>query len=142
MATGAIIASAIPNPLISTPLILGFHYLEDFAIHWDAGTGLSSGRKQKSTTIKHGLIDLAFGFLFVYMFFQKDTHQLNFVAWYGAFVALIPDFLEAPKNFFTEPKFLRPFNRFHDLFHNSTPNMILGLTPQLILLFVIVILQA
>jgi len=137
-ATGAIIASKIPNPYISIPLVLASHYLEDYIVHWDCGTGLSKGIKKKSEALVQEFFELGLSLLFIYLFFQKGSTQLNYPVWIGAFVALIPDFLEAPRNFLKwEPSFLKPFNNFHGKFHNSTPNMILGLTPQLVLLFVI-----
>lgn len=137
-ATGAFIGSKFTNPLISTPLVLGSHYLEDYIIHWDCGTGLSKGVKKKTDAILQELFELGLSFIFIYIFFQAGHEGVNYGAWFGAFVSLIPDFLEAPRNFLNwEPSFLRPFNEFHGKFHNSTPNMIVGLTPQLVLLFVI-----
>ena len=137
-ATGAFIAAKIPNPLISIPLILASHYLEDYIVHWDVGTGLSKGLKKKSDAFKHEIVDLIISFLFIYFLFQANQTTINYQVWMGAFVSLIPDFVEAPKNFFKwEPKWLKPFNDFHGNFHNSTPNIIKGLTPQIILLILI-----
>ncbi len=141
-ATGAFIATAVPNPLISTPLILASHYLEDYILHWDVGTGLSAGTRTRSDAIKYEFIDLLITIIFVYLIFQLDSSTLNLHAWYGAFVALVPDFLEAPRNFLgKEPAWLKPLNRFHNRFHHSTPNILLGLTPQILLLIAIVALS-
>ena len=137
-ATGAYLATQIPNPVISIPLILASHYLQDFILHWDVGTGLSRGLKKPSTAFKHEIIDLLLSFAFIYMVFQHNLDTINFQAWIGAFISLIPDFIEAPKNFFEfEPKLIRPLNKFHHQFHNSTPNTLVGLTPQVILLIFI-----
>src|SRR5690554_6365101 len=98
-ATGALIATKIPNPLISVPLILASHYLQDAILHWDVGTGLSNGTRKKKDAFNYELIDLALSFIFIYFFFQQPSSTLNYSAWLGAFVSLIPDFLEAPRNF-------------------------------------------
>jgi len=139
-ATGALIATKISNPLISLPLILASHYIEDSILHWDAGTGLSSGVKTPSDAFKHEIIDMALSIIFILLIFQLPHSQLNLNAWLGAFVSLIPDFLEAPRNFLKqEPTWLRPINRFHAKFHHSTSNVFVGLLPQLILLIIVVI---
>jgi hypothetical protein len=140
-ATGAFIATVIPNPLISTPLIIASHYIEDMIPHWDVGTGLSSGKKKKSDAFKHEVIDMAVSLIFVYLIFQLKHTQVNFAAWYGAFVALIPDFLEAPKNFWgLDIPLIRPLNRFHHKVHHSIPRVVSGLIPQFIVLIVIALL--
>jgi hypothetical protein len=46
--TGALIASKIPNPFISFPIILASHFLEDRIPHWDVGQGLTEGKKKKA----------------------------------------------------------------------------------------------
>lgn len=135
---GALIATRLPNPIVSVPLILCSHYILDYVIHWDCGTGLSSGRKTIKTALQHEFVDLIATAVFIYMIFEPGSAGINYQAWFGAFVGLVPDFMEAPRNFFKwEPAFLKPFNRFHHSFHHSTPNMIVGLTPQLVLLFFI-----
>jgi hypothetical protein len=74
----------------------------------------------------------------VYFFWQQGQTTLHINAWMGAFVGLVPDFIEAPRNFLKmEPWFLKPLNQFHHNFHHSTPNMLIGLTPQILLLLVI-----
>lgn len=139
--TGAYIATTIQNPVISFPIILASHYIEDFIIHWDAGTGLSSGKKKPLHAFQHEIIDLIVSFVLVFVLFQSHTPQINYLAWYGAIVSLIPDFLEAPKNFFKwEPAMLKPFNAFHSKFHNSTKNILIGLTPQLLIILLIIFL--
>ena len=60
----------------------------------------------------------------------------------GAFIGLLPDFMEAPRNFLKwEPFFLKPFNNFHNMFHHSVPNIAMGLTPQLVLIAAIWLLR-
>ena len=138
-ASGALIATKVSNPILSVPLILASHYLQDYILHWDLGTGLTGGKKSKWLALAQEItIDMTLAALFLHYFFPGDTLPIDQTAAFGAFVSLIPDFIEAPKNFLSwEPKIIRPFNKFHHGFHNSTTNMIVGLTPQLILLFVV-----
>jgi hypothetical protein len=78
----------------------------------------------------------------VYYFWKDSSLLINSYAFMGAFVGLVPDFLEAPRNFLKwEPKFLKPINTFHGKFHHSTPNKLLGLTPQVILVILIYLLK-
>lgn len=144
--TGAFIAVKIGNPYLSIPLILLSHYLEDAVPHWDAGTGLSTGKKTRAMAIKHGLIDLALAGIFVFIFFSshitlpldpKSSFLISAPLW-GAFFGLLPDFLESPRNFLKyEPWFLKPLNKFHHSFHHSIPRMIDGLFPQILLLILL-----
>lgn len=142
--TGAFIATQLPSPILNVPLIFASHYLEDWIPHWDVGTGLSTGRRKRSTAIILELFDLAFTFGLVYLFWGYGQSNLNafWLACFGAFVALLPDFMEAPRNFLKwEPWFLKPFNNFHHMWHHSTPNMVLGLAPQIVTIAVIYLLK-
>ena len=131
--TGALIATKIPNPLLSTPLILASHYIEDWILHWDFGTGLSSGKRRKSTAIVLECCDLCVTAILVYWWFQHGSEIPNWQAWYGTFIGLLPDFLEAPRNFFKfNPLWLKPLNDFHHGFHHSTSNILIGLLPQIL----------
>jgi len=143
-ATGAFIAVKIGNPALAIPLILLSHYLEDAVPHWDAGTGLGNGSKTREKAIKHGIIDLILAGIIVLVFYPPNfsllTSPLSLItpAIWGAFVGLIPDFLEAPRNFLKyEPIFLKPLNKFHHIFHHSIPRAIDGLAPQVLLLIIL-----
>lgn len=151
--TGAFIASRVSNPLLAAPLILGSHYLEDWIPHWDLGTGLGNGSRKRSTAFLLEFFDLGLAGLLIYLFWGfgevgnfhtllgGDLQSLTLILndpfwhiWLGAFVSLIPDFLEAPRNFLKwEPKFLKPINEFHSKFHTSIPHLWVGLLPQMIL---------
>jgi len=139
--TGAFIASKLPSPLLFVPLIFLSHYLEDWIPHWDVGTGLSNGKRSRRDAVLLELGELAITFALVYWFFQYGSTSLNSMAWVGAFTGLIPDFLEAPRNFLKwEPGFIKPLNTVHAMFHHSTPNIVFGLTPQfLVILFIAVL---
>ena len=140
--TGAFIASKFPHPLIAIPLIFASHYLEDWIPHWDVGTGLSSGKRKRTSAILLELGELAITFALIYFFFQSGKSELNTAAWFGAFVGLIPDFLEAPRNFLKwEPSFIKPLNQLHAHFHHSTPNMLFGLMPQAVVVVAVWLLR-
>jgi hypothetical protein len=140
--TGAFIASQLPHPALYIPLAMSMHYLQDWIPHWDVGTGLSSGKRKRSTAIKLELVDLTITGALIYWFWQSNSPTLQYHIWLGAFFGLLPDFLEAPRNFLHwEPRFLKPFNDFHHSFHHSIPNMALGLAPQVVVVAVIWLLK-
>ena len=142
-ATGAVIATHLSAP-IAIPLILASHYALDAVAHHDAGTGLSSGKKTRKTAFILGIIDLILAAIVVLLMYQPTfplyllPFHLNEPSIWGAFVGLLPDFLESPRNFLKyEPSWLRPLNRFHASFHHSTPDILAGLAPQVILLTIL-----
>lgn len=140
-ATGAVLATQITNPLLSVPLILTSHYALDAIAHYDAGTGLSSGKKTRKTALFLGILDLILAgglVLTLYPYLGFRIWDLGFWSQapvWGALLGLLPDFLEAPRNFLRyEPSWLKPINRFHASFHHSIPSIPAGLAPQIILL--------
>lgn len=131
--TGAYVASKLPNPLIFIPLAFAFHYLEDWIPHWDVGTGLSKGTRKRSTAILLEFVDLALTAALIYLFWQNADPATMTNIWIGALAGLMPDFMEAPRNFLKwEPALIKPLNNLHGYFHFSTPNMLVGLLPQVI----------
>lgn len=138
-AAGSYIAATFPDPLLAVPLILLSHYLADAVPHWDTGTGLSKGTKTKRQAFLHEISDLMLTAIVVMLLYPPHL-PLSFSSflitpYLGAFLALVPDFLEAPRNFLgKEPWFLRAVNRFHHSFHHSIPRIFAGLAPQIILL--------
>lgn len=142
VATGAFIASKVTNPILAIPLILASHYIEDWIPHWDVGTGLSTGKRKRKDAIRMELVELAISFGIVYLFWHAGSDQFPWFIYLGGFVGLIPDFLEAPRNFWKwEPAWLKPLNNFHGMFHHSTPNKVIGLLPQVVLLICIYLLK-
>lgn len=133
--TGAFIAVNIGNPYLAIPLILLSHYLEDAVPHWDVGTGMGKGIKSPGLALRHEVVDIILAGLLVFAFYPHSlSFSLTAPIW-GAFFGLLPDFLEAPRNFFKwEPAWLKPLNEFHHSFHHSIPRILDGLTPQVILL--------
>lgn len=136
--TGAFVASQLPNPLIYVPVTIGLHYLQDWIPHWDVGTGLSNGKRKRSTAILLELVDLAISAWLVYLVFHYAPSDTQIHIWLGALTGILPDLIEAPRNFLKwEPFFLKPLNELHGMFHHSTPNMALGLIPQIVVVAVI-----
>ena len=141
-ATGAFIAAKLPYPALYIPLVLASHYLEDWIPHWDVGTGLTNGTRTRRTAFILELFDFAAAFALVYFLWQNGQSEPNIHAWAGAFVSLVPDYFEAPRNFLkTEPAFFKPINKFHSKFHQSIPNIAVGLAPQILLLGIIWLLR-
>jgi len=135
--TGALVATTL-HPVLVIPVIFATHYLEDWIPHWDVGTGLSTGKRKRSTAIVLEFVELGITGALLYWFFQAGQSEVNYAAWLGGFVGLIPDFLEAPRNFLKwEPKIFKPLNDLHQAFHHSTPNMMVGLAPQVLLWWII-----
>lgn len=138
--TGAFLAAKLTNPVLFVPLTLASHYLEDWIPHWDVGTGLSTGKRKRHTAIL-----LEFGDLFImvvliaaFAWFANIPWQHWWLLAAGAFIGLLPDFMEAPRNFLKwEPSFLKPFNNFHGRWHHSTPHMLFGLLPQFVVIALI-----
>lgn len=140
--TGAFIASKIPNPLISIPLVLASHYFEDYIPHWDVGQGLSKGKKDKKIAFYQELfLDFPLSIAIVFIFFQYGR-PFSPLPWLGWFVGLVPDFIEFPRNFLKwEPGFIKPLNHFHGKFHNSIPAKLPGILPQIAILIAIYLLR-
>ncbi len=137
-ATGAFIAQQLPYPEIYLPLTLFSHYLQDWIPHWDVGTGLSNGSRKISTAFWLEWLDLAAAVALVFFIWQAGQVEFQLHVWLAAFVSLLPDFFEAPKNFLHwRPALLKPFNKFHHYFHGSIPNIWLGLASQLATLVLI-----
>jgi len=144
--TGAFIASKIPYPVVYIPMSVGMHYLCDWIPHWDMGTGLSTGKRKRSTAIILELFELGVTAVLIYYFFiahlgigffnisgyLNSPQALHILV--GALFGIMPDLIEAPRNFLKwEPWFIKPLNKLHGSFHHSTPNMVVGLLPQIIL---------
>lgn len=133
--TGAFVASKLLHPGLYVPVALGLHYLEDWIPHWDVGTGLSNGKRTRRAAILLELVDLAVTVGLIYLFWGVSGVGVSWHIWLGAFVGLLPDFIEFPRNFFNyEPGFIKTLNKFHGKFHHSIPNVVKGLVPQILLI--------
>lgn len=140
--TGAFIASKIPNPLISIPLIIASHFLEDRIPHWDVGQGLTSQKKsKKSAFLQELFFDFPLSVLIVYLFFQMGK-PFDLTVWVGWFFGLLPDFIEFPYLFLdNRSPLMKKFAAFHKWCHVSTPNKLWGLAPQFLVLLLILLLK-
>lgn len=140
-ATGALIATKIHNPLISIPLVIASHFLEDKFPHWDVGQGITKKHKsKKSAFIQELIFDFPASIIYVYFVFQHQL-PLNYYVWLGWFFGLLPDFIEFPRLFLgLKHPLLEKFSQLHKKFHHSIPDVFWGLTPQILLLLVITLL--
>ena len=140
--TGALIATKIPNPLISVPLIVLAHLLEDRIPHWDVGTGMGKKKEKSAAFYQELFFDFPGSILLVYFLFQSGQAQINWLAWLGWFVGLLPDFLDFPV-VFLKIRFplLDYLNRIHKHFHRSTSNVVWGLLPQIIVIALVYLLR-
>lgn len=141
--TGALLAVALQNPIIAAPACMALHFLEDYVPHWDVGTGIT---KKKKTKLRSFLEELFFDFPLsiglVYLFFQHGHQGFNTLAWLGWFFALLPDFIEFPRLFLNQRnKPLEIFHSLHKAVHRSTPDVFVGLTPQIVLIAIVYILS-
>lgn len=136
--TGAFIASQLPHPAIYLPSAVGAHYLEDWIPHWDFGTGLSTGKRSIKTALILEMMELVVAVGMVYWFFQAGHQQIQWHIWLGALAGIFPDLIDAPKNFLKlRLRFLDGLTDFHHLFHHSTPHVIFGLIPQILVVIAI-----
>lgn len=144
--TGALIAVKVTNPILAIPLILASHFLLDAIPHWDAGTGLTSKLITPRQAMLQEIPDLILAVMIIFalypssfFLFSNSTLNLqNTAPLWGGFLAILPDFLEAPRNFLHyEPNLLKPLNRFHHSFHHSLPSKLIGLLPQFLVLWLI-----
>lgn len=141
-ATGSLIASKIPNPYISIPLILLSHYIEDRIPHWDVGQGLSSKKKtRKSAFLQELFFDFPLSILVVFLIFQAGR-PLDWRPWLGWFIGLLPDFLEFPYLFLNMKFFpIAQHAKLHSLVHRSTKNKLWGLLPQILVILLVILLK-
>jgi hypothetical protein len=140
--TGAFIASKLPHPLVYAPTAVASHYLADWIPHWDFGTGLSSGKRKKSTALTLEVFELIISVVLIYYFFQKGSDSIQWHIWLGALFGILPDLLDAPRNFLKlRLRILDPVYKLHHFFHHSTPHILFGLTPQVIVVILIYFLR-
>ena len=140
--TGALIAQKIPNPLISIPLIIASHFIEDRIPHWDVGQGLGKKTKTKRDAFLQELfIDFPLSIIVVFLFFQLG-HPFDWRVWMGWFMGLFPDFLEFPFLFLNQ-RFtpIRQIAKFHEYVHRSTPDKVKGLLPQFLVIIAVYLLR-
>jgi len=122
---GIVIATAIPNPLLSLPLAFLSHFGVDMLPHWNWEP---DARPLSLLGIVLDLILLEI--LTCYLAFQSPL-KWNLVA--GAFFAILPDLLEAPYIFFgINNKMINKLCNFQRRIQNRAP-VLPGIITQLLL---------
>ena len=144
--TGAYLGTVCPQPLVYVPAAVALHFLEDAVPHWDVGTGMHSGKRQKLTAFLLELIDLGLMVGVVFWLFQKTIPsswaEVNWPAWIGALAGISVDLVEFPNSFFGwQPALLRPMMKLHDRLHNSAGSVFWGLLPQVLVLGAVIYLS-
>lgn len=135
IAAGTAVASLLPHPAIFIPTAFALHFVGDALPHWDCGVGLENKTKSKKAAVLQELLELSLSVLFVWVTYMHSDISTLYLFLAGI-AAILPDLIAAPANFLhIKISLLNPINKFHDKFHSSTSNMIIGLTPQLIFLF-------
>lgn len=137
----ALIVTKIPNPYISLPLVIVFHYLLDLIPHWDTGTGLTTGKKTKKRALILTAVDIIIAVVSVFYFFQF-SRPFSPLLWIGVILGIMPDILEFPALFF---KF-RPFpinvlEKFHSQIMHTSGKMPWGLILQIPLIISFILLR-
>jgi hypothetical protein len=91
LVSGAIVA-AIPDPLVSLPLVFASHFIMDAVPHWDFGTNWRD--RSKSETGLIAILDTIVGFTVTYFVFggKVELPLLMLAMTLGN----LPDWLEAP----------------------------------------------
>lgn len=140
--TGAFLASQLPHPFIYIPGAVAAHYLEDWIPHWDFGTGLSTGKRSIITALFLEILELVVAFGLLYWFFQAGHSEIRWHIWLGALAGILPDLIDAPKNFLKlDLPFIKPLTDLHHFFHHSTPHVFFGLVPQILVVIAVYVLK-
>ncbi|MCL2110386.1 hypothetical protein FWH30_02285 [Microgenomates group bacterium] len=144
--TGAYLGSLFPQaPYIYLPAAFILHFVEDAIPHWDFGTGMRSGKRHKLTTILLEIFELFLLAVIIFFLWQKSLptspSQIYWPVWLGAFSGILMDILEAPRNFLHQglPS-LGPISWIHKKVHTSTPHILWGAIPQLLIISAIIFL--
>ena len=137
--TGFSLVYLFPNPFIYIPLCLLSHYGLDAIPHYDLGSNLKTYKKRKKTTLSFVFFDVFFALMgiIILSFFTKNRINLYF----GAFLGILPDILDAPFNFFNKKyKFLNTLHLIHGKYHRNSKNILCGILTQVIIFAIALIL--
>lgn len=134
---GASIAALVPNPALSLPLAFASHYVFDKLPHWDPMTNKAD--KSKDLILKETVLDVLIGYFLVGIIFVLILNTANpTLVFLSAFVAQLPDWLEAPYSLFKMK--VSPFYEdyrvqkyVHDLWFNSRMQAPGGILTQVII---------
>ena len=139
---GAFVATKIQQPAAAVPIILGLHYLGDWVPHWDIGTGLTNGKRRRLHAFVFEIGDLVIMFTLLALFWQWGQDKIMWPVYWGAIVGIFPDLMLAPRTFLKwEPKWMKPLSEFHKAIHHSTPQIIFGILPQVLLILLVYLLK-
>lgn len=102
--TGAVIAYNIHNPVIALPLALASHFVTDFLPHWNFDLDKAKNAKGllRGKIVYHIFVDSFLGLVLGLLVAAKTLPDVSrtVVIIAGAFLAVLPDLIEAPLYFF------------------------------------------
>lgn len=137
-AVGAAIATKIPNPIISIPLVLASHFLLDRVPHWNPHSYTETqkyGRITKKTTIfsiADVAVALGIGFWFAGRVMPNWQHALVILV--VTFFSVLPDVAKAPYFLLAKRKgILKRYVDFERSLQVET-NFVVGMSVQLIVI--------
>ncbi len=159
LATHIVVGAAGAKIFATNPIqgfIIGWlsHYILDFIIHWDYPLSVTKTKKVQFPEgnpflnkeilidVSKVIVDALLGFIIVYLFLRDGVQFFNPILFAGALGGTIPDFLQflyAIRNI----KLVGVFQKFHNFMHaqrDFSTRPILGISIQLILIFVILVL--
>lgn len=138
VALGAVIAKAIPNPLISVPLSFASHFILDMTPHWNPhlNTEIKKYGKLTNRTIYTIIIDLVLSVgltsFLAYKALPNQNFALNILL--CSFSSILPDVVEGPYFLFGyRNKFLDIWMKFQKSIQVDA-NVFWGILTQIILL--------
>ena len=137
-AVGAIIATKIPNPLISLPLAFLSHFLLDFIPHWNPSLYTETKkigwptRKSNLIVLIDVILSLILGFSIAFHFCSNV--RCTIIILLACFMAVLPDVIEGPYFYLNlKTKLLEKLIKFqHE--HQANARLIPGLLTQVAIL--------
>lgn len=133
---GAVIASKIPNPLISIPLAFASHFVLDKVPHWNPhlNTELKKFGRVTSESTLFVVFDVALSLVLGFFIASRalPNYDQALTVLVASFAAILPDIVEAPHFFLNfKNEFIKKWITFQKSFQNDT-TPIPGLATQLI----------
>ena len=114
---GAAIATKVPNPLISIPLIFASHFVLDMVPHWNPHLNTEKNKFGKVTNLSSAIVvgDVILAFVSGILIATRalpDTFQFFHIL-AASFISVSPDVIEGPYFFLNmKSKFIRAWIKF------------------------------
>lgn len=110
VAIGMAIAKAVPNPLISIPLIFVSHLILDTVPHWNPHLNTETKKYGHLTNKTFAIIEIDLALATILTFYFAKSDSFLYIA---AFIAMLPDLIEGPYYFWGyKNKYLEIWRKF------------------------------